>query len=148
MDTNLVVEETGIETAASETAPEAVPEAPAVPTKTKKEKAAEKKAAAKARKAERTRVAREKAAAKKLAAKEKAKAKKEREREKARIAKEKAKKARKPGMCAFCTGLLVAGMETKEILERIHKEFPLSRATAKDVSILRVKAGLSHKKAA
>ena len=51
------------------------------------------------------------------------------------------KKMRKPGVCAFIAERLQAGDETEKILDAIHEKFPASKATRKDVSIIRCKIG-------
>lgn len=49
------------------------------------------------------------------------------------------KKPRKPGVCAFIAERLKAKEDTGTILEGIRKNFPDSKATSKDVSIIRSK---------
>ena len=51
----------------------------------------------------------------------------------------KAAAPKKYGVCAFMADRLKAGDDTKAILDAIHKKFPESKATNKDVSIIRSK---------
>lgn len=51
----------------------------------------------------------------------------------------KEKKARKPGVCAFIAERLKAKEDTNQIVAGIRKNFPDSKATSKDVSIIRNK---------
>jgi hypothetical protein len=47
------------------------------------------------------------------------------------------KKSRKPGVCAYIAQRLRAGDETDAVLSRVRRRFPQSKASARDVSIVR-----------